>query len=63
MLNACKRVLVQYADKAGPDQPADVYWLLTESNDTIVYVDELRIFKSDYMDAHADLNRHCLQIV
>ena len=32
---------------------------LTESMDTIVYVDEQRLFRSDYVDAHDHLDLHC----
>ena len=40
-----------------------LYCPLTESMDTIVYVNEPRMHRSDCTDAHADLDLHCPQIV
>ena len=34
---------------------------LTESMDTVVYVNEQTMLRSDCMHAHADLDLHCLQ--
>ena len=34
---------------------------LTESMDTVVYVDEQRMLRSGCIDAHADLDCHCSQ--
>ena len=39
-----------------------VHCPLTESMDTVVYVDEQRMLRSDCIDAHADLDLCCLQI-
>ena len=52
---------MQFADSAGPDQ--GLQCLLTESMATIVYVYEQRLLRSDCMDAHADLDLCCPQIV
>ena len=35
----------------------------TESMDTVVYVDEQRMIRSDFTDADADLDLRCPQIV
>ena len=59
-----------FADNAGPDQPAHLLTQadlglrcpLTESMDTVVYVDEQRMIRSDCTDAHADLDLRCPQI-
>ena len=54
---------MQLADKVGPDQPArmGLCCLLTESIDSVVYVNKQRITRIDGMDAHADLRLPCLQ--
>ena len=54
-----KRALIQFVDNAGPDQPAHqadlgLHCPLTESMDTVVYVDEQRMSRSDCTDeAHS----------
>ena len=50
---------MQFLDNAGPDQPVHP---LTESMDTIVYVNEQRILRSDCMDVYTDLNLQCSHI-
>ena len=49
---------MQFADNAGPDQPARMQALinLTESMDTVVYFDEQRMLRSECSDAHTDLD-------
>ena len=54
---------MQFADNADPDQPAGMRCPLTESLDTIVYVNEQRMSRPDWTDAHADLDLRCKQIV
>ena len=44
-----------FADNTGPDP-------LTESMDTVVYVNKQRMLKSDCTYAHTDLDLHCPQI-
>ena len=60
-----KRTLMQFTDNAGPDQPAHTQadlglrfpdWRI---KDTIVYVDEQRMLRSDCTDAHAHLDLRC----
>ena len=60
---------MQFADNAGPDQPAHnaqadlgLPCLLTESMDTIVYVEKQRICRSGSMNAHAHLDLRCLHM-
>ena len=60
------RVLMQFADYAGPDQPGliqGLHCLLAESVDTVVYLNEQRMLRSNCKDLHADLDLHCLQTV
>ena len=61
-----KRALMQFADNAGSDQPAHLAQadlglccLFTESLDTVVYVDKLRISRSGCMDVHAHRDLCC----
>ena len=59
-----ERALMQFADNAGPDQPAHVHrliWALIVWVDTVVNVDEQKIPRLDCTDAHGDLHLHCLQ--
>ena len=49
-----ERPIMNFADTAGQDQ-------LTEAMDTVVYVFEQRMSRSDCMDAHTDLDLRCSQ--
>ena len=51
---------MQLADNAGPNQ--GLRCPLTESVDTVVYVDEQKMLRLDCIDAHADLDLLCPQI-
>ena len=53
-----KRTLMQTSYNADPDQP-----VLTESVDTVVYVDGQKMPRLDSTDAHADLDLSCPQSV
>ena len=69
---------MQFADNAGPDQPAQISLRrsacafaqadqdrscsLTESMYTVVYVDEQTMLRSDCWDAHAHLELRCLHM-
>ena len=60
---------MQFADNAGPDQSAHKRRLicafvfpLTDSVDTVVYIDEQNMPRLDCTDAHAGLDLRCLQI-
>ena len=60
-----KGALIKFADIARPDQPADqdLCSRLTKSVDTVVYVDEQRMLRSNCTDVHAYLDLRCPQIV
>ena len=57
-----KRILLQFADNAGPDQ--GLRCMLTELMDTVVYeyVDKQRMLISNCTDAHAVLHLRCPEI-
>ena len=59
-----KMAFMQFADNTGTDAQADqcLCCPLTESVDTVVYVDQLMMLRSDCTDAHADLGLLFLQI-
>ena len=50
---------MQFADKAGPD--LGLHCPLTESVDTVVYVDKQRMSRSNCTDVYAVQNLHSLQ--
>ena len=51
---------MQFADNAGPDQPVHkgLRCPLTDSIDTVVYIDGHRMFRLGCTVAHADLELH-----
>ena len=53
---------MQFADNTDPDQPRYLHYPLTESMDTVEYVAEDKMLRSDCKDAQADLDLSCLQI-
>ena len=61
-----KMALLQFADNAGPDQlhiciaDQGLHCPHTESMDTVVYVEEERMSRSDCTDVHAHLDLPCL---
>ena len=63
-----KRALMKFAVNAGPDQPMHaqvalvLHCPLTESVDTIVYVDEQKMPRVVCTDVQADLQLCCPQI-
>ena len=54
---------MQFADNAGPDQPAHlcrlIWTFIVRLVDTVVYVDEQRMARLDCRDAHADPDLCC----
>ena len=61
-----KRVIMQSANNAGPDQPARMRRLIgafvVRLMDAVVYFDEQRMFRLDCTDAHAHLDLRCSQM-
>ena len=55
---------MQFADNVGPGQPAylGLCCPLTESMDTVIYVYEQRMSRSDCTDVHAHLDFHCSHV-
>ena len=64
LYNALHTKRAQSVDNGGPDVQAGLGLCcpFTESMDTVVYVNEQRMSRSDCIDAQADLDLGCLQI-
>ena len=60
-----KRALTQFSDNTSHDKCAfaqaylSLQRPLTDSMDTVEYVDQQRMFRTDYTDAHAEMDLHC----